>query len=187
MGGGFQELIDKATEIETAVDGLEAKSDTLATNVAGVAAAIDLATVELATIDTNIATLAAKAAQDAELKHGTGDGVAKTAFTARNTTAASDTTYREIKAAVASKRHWIHWIEVTNITPAETPVINVSEDTGGTPVVRYTTAPGDPAVVPSRRQVFEPPIVISSGVNIGVQATTATGDTHVTIGGFVED
>lgn len=173
--------------LKEAVDLMAPDVDAIKTSLATVATEAATIDTSLATVATEIATIDASLAEIVENQSGTGAGVAKTAFVARNATAASDTTYREIKAAVASKRHWIHWMMITNITPAETPVINVAEDTGGTPVVKYTFAPGDPAVRTPQLHVFNPPIAISSGMNIGAQATTATGDTHVVIGGFVED
>ena len=115
------------------------------------------------------------------------DGIDSTPFVAVNTTDASDTTYREIKAAVAGKRHWIDALLIVNKTAAETPVIQVAEDTGGTPVVLLTFAPGDPAVVHSRLIELPVALTVTAAKNIGCNATTATGDTVVFLFGRVED
>lgn len=146
---------------------------------------LDQLTSALAANGVTLASMLAKMEQAASLLPF--DGIDVTPFVASNATLASDTTYREIKAAVAGKRHWILAILIVNQTAAETPVAQIAEDTGGSPAVLFTFAPGDPAVVHSR--IIELPVAIpvTAAKNIGINHTTAVGDSRAFVFGVVED
>lgn len=98
----------------------------------------------------------------------------------------TDTTPVAVKAAVTGKRHWVTRASYTNKTASETPIVKLQDDTG-TPVVLDTVRLGGLAAADSQREkTFDPPIEVAAGKAINAVATTATGDTIVSIGGFVE-
>jgi hypothetical protein len=102
-----------------------------------------------------------------------------------NGTDITDTTPREILAAPASgKRFRITQIVAHNRTAAEVPII-IIEDGSAVELYRFNLGAGGAA--DSRVIVdLHPPILVAVDESVAGQATTATGDTVVTLRGFEE-
>lgn len=94
-----------------------------------------------------------------------------------------------IKAAVTSKKHWITKAVFCNITAGEYPVIELTGDHAGTPVIHWTGTTNQPiATSLGYTEVeFDPPVEVASGTSIGFQLQTATGDVYAQVYGWVED
>lgn len=159
--------------------------DTREGDLKGIRTALEDGTTAGQAVQTAIEAILAKIEAAAAQKGW--DGIDSTPFVASNSSDITTNTYVEIKAAVAGKRHWIDAILIVNKTAAQTPVIQIAEDTGGTPVVLFTFAPGDPAVQQTKLIELPVSIAVTAAKNIGGQATTATGDTTVYLFGRVED
>jgi len=122
---------------------------------------------------------------------------ARTPFHAINSTDITTTTTVVIKAAVASKKHWITQIFVTNKTPAEVSQVQIEDDTATTPVViglfhgspsTLTTSSGAASHAAGPLYTFDPPIVVAAGARImGKTIDATTGDYKVHVTGWVED
>lgn len=102
-------------------------------------------------------------------------------------TVITTTTNVAVKAAVASKRHWIDQLIVTNHTAAELNVIVLQD--GTTTIGHFTT--GDPVTAspaPTTVYDFANPIEVTSGAAINAKTLDATtGDFFVQANGWVED
>jgi len=98
-----------------------------------------------------------------------------------NATAISDTTAREILAAVAGKSYYISSLTFTQPTAAETPTVTIQDDTG-TPIVHFVTVLQAAATV---RFDFDPPIKIAAGKALNGKAGSADGDTIVVANGWL--
>jgi len=95
----------------------------------------------------------------------------------------------ELKAAVASKRHWITKWRVTNITAAEFPIA-VLQDGNGSPVLHahmaFNMIAATTAGASGVADFGERGIEVASGEAVDYALQTATGDTHSDIVGWVE-
>jgi len=98
-----------------------------------------------------------------------------------NTTDVTNTTAQDVVATASvgtGKRLLIANITVTNKTAAETPVIQIKDDSGN---VLDTFAPGAGPTSVYRQYVSKIPVPAGEGVT--AEATTATGDCLVTVNG----
>jgi hypothetical protein len=112
-------------------------------------------------------------------------GVPATAvpFTSTNQTAITTTTAVDIKAAVASKRHWITAIHATNSTASEQTAIVLKDNAGSPKILGTIIAEAEKGASLN----LKIPIEVASGLKITGEAQEATvGDTFVTIEGYVE-
>jgi hypothetical protein len=93
-----------------------------------------------------------------------------------------------LKAAVASKRHWITKVLLANKTAGEYPVAEIVEDPAGTPAVVLTLVPQCVSAASMGEKVvdFDPPVECTVAKALGYQLQSATGDCYCQLCGFVE-
>ncbi len=102
--------------------------------------------------------------------------------TGTNATDITDTTPQALIALEAGKELVITQLHIVNKTAAETPII-ILEDTDAAELGRYQLGIG--GVAPGTLLLdLHPPIIVPVGKGISAQASTATGDTRVTVRGF---
>ena len=111
---------------------------------------------------------------------GAGVPESATAFAAVNGTKVSAAASPQaIKAAVTGKRHWITRAIFTNITTGEEANLSIAD--GSTKKCTYTLNGELSAAV-----TFDPPIEISSGAAINAYCEVDSGDSYISIQGYVE-
>lgn len=117
------------------------------------------------------------------------DGVLATPFTGTGSAVNTGAAAIVAKAAVTGKRHWVTHVQITNKTAGEYPVCELTEDALGTPVIKDTLIPMpvSSASMGSVERFYNPPIEITAAKTIGYQHQSATGDTYITVQGYVED
>ena len=96
------------------------------------------------------------------------------------------TTNVSVKAAVASKRHFVNQVILTNVTATEVTQINLQSATTSK-MILGTADPvtASPAATVTFR--FNPPVEFGSGEAINAKTIDATtGDIYVHINGYVE-
>ena len=108
-----------------------------------------------------------------------------TPFSATNATVITTTTLQVIKAAVASKRHWITETIAVNSTPAEDQVLALQDEDD---VIAAVLMPADGSLgANAGKTTHNPPLVIASGKAIeGIGKIAVVGDCFITVNGYVE-
>lgn len=151
-------------QIESALDGVEALLTTANTN-----------STILAGLDTQ--------------KFGGVAATARSPFASVAPTVNTGAAAVAIKAAVTSKKHWITKAVFCNKTAGEYPVIELTGDHDGTPVIHWTGTTDQPIATSLgyTSVEFDPPIEVASGTSIGFQLQSATGDVYAHVYGWVED
>lgn len=105
-------------------------------------------------------------------------------FAAVNATDITTTTAQEIKAAVASKRHFITEATAYNMTTAEDQILMIRH--GTTDIAMLFPLDVADNVGGDRSVKFDPPLVIPTGVAIsGIGVIAAVGDCVIAVNGYV--
>lgn len=115
---------------------------------------------------------------------------ASTSFSAVGATQVAGVTPVVIKAAVATKRHWITEAIIQNTTTAEDQIVEIQDEDDVIAARVYAPNVADAgATLAAKEQTikFDPPLPIAAGKALEAKATTATGDSWVTLIGYVED
>lgn len=89
----------------------------------------------------------------------------------------------QLKAAgAAGKRQFLLGVSFTNKTANEQPVVEVTEDHAGTPVIKDTIAIpyliATTGICPTVEKSYEYPIEITAAKTIGFQLQSAVGDVY---------
>lgn len=149
---------------------------------------LKLSRVAFQSMATYLASMVADLGNLDTLKFGGVAAADRSPFVAHNTTDISSDTAQEIKAAVASKKHWITRVVLANKTAGETPIVKIQDDTAETPVDFLVVRMGGLADASSLVVIeCDPPIEVGAGKAINGVATSATGDVIATVFGWVED
>ena len=109
----------------------------------------------------------------------------RTNFTAINSTDITSTTEQTIKAGTTGKKMYVNSAQAVNKTAAEETTIEIGYGATPTVLACIPCANVDDARV-DQPIIFAQPIEIPAGEDIVARATSATGDTKVTIQRCVE-